>query len=188
MGAAEQEATGETASESPAQSFRRICLEHLSAVAEGFYRDNGVDVEAVERAVETQRRIDLPIGATIGFVGDSVRGTLAISPDNAIAAHSYPNGEPSDEALADWVGESANQVLGRLKNRLLAHGVEVICDTPIIVSGQARLGGIRREVFRITCGGSVGAVNIWLDAQVDDDIDMSTPLEDAAEEGELVLF
>lgn len=187
MGAFGEGAVARIENETPAQEFVRVTLDLLQNATTEFYRDRGVSLTATAAEIEKSRSVSLPMGSTIGFVGDSARGTLAIAPDRSVATESHPTGEFSPEALGDWVAETANQVFGRLKNRLLAHGVELLCDTPILVAGQARLGGIRRPAYRLSFEGPSGNLNIWLDIQVDDDIQLSTDAT-AVPEGALVMF
>lgn len=173
-----------------ADEFRRLALDLLGHVTIAFFQDHGVVVSAAEPTVETERRVDLPLGATISFVSDHARGTLAVSPAEALSLASHPQAQEADEdALSDWVGEMANQLLGRLKNRLLPYGVELLCDTPMAVSGKARIGGARRPATRLSFAGDLGDLKLWFDVQVDDDMVLKANSGDAAHaEGDLVLF
>jgi CheY-specific phosphatase CheX len=83
--------------------------------------------------------------AIIGFGGaedaPSLRGSLILSANHGLLERSCPAPRVagqvgcSAETLQDWIGELANQLLGRLKSRLLAHGVTIQLGTPTTVSG-----------------------------------------------------
>src|SRR4051812_35288989 len=67
----------------------------------------------------------------IGFVGARIRGTCLLAGTRAPLEGSCPEGG----RLRDWVGELANQLVGRLKTKLLARGVPTIVTTPAVLSG-----------------------------------------------------
>jgi CheY-specific phosphatase CheX len=77
--------------------------------------------------------------AIIGFGGDQIRGSLVLSASRGILTSSCPventEGVAASDILQDWGGELANQLLGRLKSRLLAHNVTILLGTPTTVSG-----------------------------------------------------
>ena len=60
------------------------------------------------------------VAGIIGFNASEVRGTLglAMNPEVAIATRLQATQQDSDETqMFDWVGELANQLLGRFKTR-----------------------------------------------------------------------
>ncbi|AKU94384.1 hypothetical protein AKJ09_01048 [Labilithrix luteola] len=86
--------------------------------------------------------------ATIGFAGTKVRGSLVLVARRVTAEALRPNeivsiasigaiGAKTDEGmLGDVLGEFANMLLGRLKNKLLARGVELLLGTPTTALGR----------------------------------------------------
>jgi hypothetical protein len=67
----------------------------------------------------------------MGFVGDSVRGTcLLAAPEGTIRAAA-----PHAAAARDWIGELANQLVGRLKAKLMARGGTIALSTPVVLRG-----------------------------------------------------
>jgi CheY-specific phosphatase CheX len=101
---------------------------------------------ALMRAFGTQVRYD-PAGevehppangmlAIIGFGGLSFRGSLIVSANSGLLERSCPVACAGNEPqLEDWLGEIANQLLGRLKAKLLAHGIVIELGTPATVAG-----------------------------------------------------
>lgn len=72
----------------------------------------------------------------IGLTGN-LRGSLILSIPAALLVASHPtNGTSSDEAN-DWLAELANLLLGRLKAKLLVHGVVIELSTPLTISATA---------------------------------------------------
>ncbi|MDD9941959.1 MAG: hypothetical protein OXU20_13020 [Myxococcales bacterium] len=171
-----------------ADEFRGLSVDLLEASIKAFFADHGVSVALDSAEVETERRIALPLGAMIGFVSDHARGTLALAIEPALASASHPTDGQDDESLSDWAAETANQVLGRLKNQLLPFGITLLGDNPMTVSGHARIGARHRPAVRLGFESSEGALRVWWDVQVDDDMVIGRGGEQATAEGEVVLF
>jgi CheY-specific phosphatase CheX len=80
-------------------------------------------------------REDLCI-ASVGFTGADVRGSLVIMAADEVLAASLSGvarDEATDELFADWAAELANQLCGRLKNKLLRQGVLVTISVPSVL-------------------------------------------------------
>jgi CheY-specific phosphatase CheX len=93
------------------------------------------------------------IAASIGFAGAELRGALVLISSRRLVHQALPRevaDREADEQLADWMGELTNQLLGRVKNRLLRYGVALAMGTPTVVFGNAlsqkdRHKGLRRR-------------------------------------------
>lgn len=93
------------------------------------------------------------MGASIGFAGRELRGALVLISTRKLVTLALPpevQDRTSDEQLADWMGELTNQLLGRIKNKLLAYGIELAMGTPAVMLGsdlsrKDRHRGIRRQ-------------------------------------------
>lgn len=70
---------------------------------------------------------------SIGFVGAMMRGVLTWELSIATARASSGRDDVTD--VCDWVGEMTNQLLGRIKNKLLGHGLELLLSTPTVIYG-----------------------------------------------------
>jgi len=96
--------------------------------------------------------------AVIGFVCPQMRGSLVLSANHGILRSSCPvrtsGVEIDPDTLQDWAGELANQLLGRLKSRLLAHGVTIQFGIPTTVSGL--------ELRVRSCTGLRPSTPLWL--------------------------
>ncbi len=103
--------------------------------------------QAVPDRFESISTNEAVAAGVVGFSGPSFRGTLIMAAPFELIAATRPvraRAEPlarnvsSDWILVrDWVGELANQVLGRIKNRLLTYGVTFEVSPPAALSGSA---------------------------------------------------
>src|SRR5438105_11537361 len=70
-----------------------------------------------------------PLAVFIGFAGRLLRGSLTLVAPFSLLQTTYPfalRAEPEAELdVLDWSGELANQLLGRISNRLAARGIEL---------------------------------------------------------------
>lgn len=170
-----------------------VTLTHrlLGEVVASFYETAGLKATMVGAEPTKVRRVELSRAASIGFVSDCVRGTLLIAPEGDLVRQSHPlaaSGDVSADAERDWLGETANQLLGRLRNQLVAHHVDLLSDTPLFVSGTVRLGGIRRATSVLDFEVDGRPLRMWWDVQVDPELELKQGGEAAREEGELQLF
>ena len=101
---------------------------------------------------------------------------------------------PSTDLLVDWAGELANQLLGRIKNRLLHHRVELVMSTPVGLTG-AKLARAQSSMPRknhIILRATSGAVEVCFEAETDGEIEiLEQPMgaeAGVASEGEIVFF
>ena len=74
--------------------------------------------------------------ASIGYVGQGVKGVLVLAAPRAAAEAwtSAAGGLSSD--MVDTVGEFSNMLLGRLKGRLLREGIPISLATPTTIVGD----------------------------------------------------
>jgi hypothetical protein len=129
----------------------------------------------------------LAVCGVMGFGGKSMRGALVLATTREPLEQTNPNG-----SQRDWVCELANQLMGRVKNRLVALGVEIHLATPAGLSGEnlsPAPGKLRApQVF----AAASGFVCVWIDCEFLDGFELpTTPLpeaEPAIAEGEALVF
>lgn len=170
--------------------FHGIVMQQLDASATELFDSYGQPMSLSGEAEETKRKLNLALGAAIGFTGEHVRGVLAIAVDEDLAVKMNPLPTGSDPgASQDWIGELANQLLGRLKNKLLSVGVELALSTPVVVQGNdLRIGAVHRRATRLTFTNNQNEAAVWWDAEVDGDLVLSESDEEAQAEGDMLLF
>ncbi len=127
---------------------------------------------------------DLLFSGVMGFVGDSVRGTcLLAAPQAAVEAAA-----PRAAGARDWVGELANQLVGRLKAKLMARGATIALSTPVVLRG-VRLSPLpRTDVDPVVFDSAAGKVLVWLEVEIEDDFELGQERALQATEGELLVF
>jgi hypothetical protein len=74
----------------------------------------------------------------IDFEGPDVRGMLVLRQrkQDVLASHPLPRLDRSDADALDWASERANQVAGRIANRLNVKGVSIQIGLPATVYGR----------------------------------------------------
>jgi len=168
---------------------RQCCCELFAAYGVSLVADG-------QEQAEKQR---YGLAGIIGFTGDQVKGSLLLASTVEMIAATFPvkvaSGASTEDALVDWTGELSNQLLGRIKNRLLPHGVSFALSIPVSLSGadleQSRL--VKPSLRRFALRGNGGAVHICLEAQLRGDLQLRTePVSstevDVVHEGDMLLF
>ena len=119
----------------------------------------------------------------IGFVGPGVRGTCLLGAEQQLVTASCRVGNRP----RDWIAELSNQLLGRLKMKLLTCGVSVKVTTPLALSGVqlTPLPRLGQEPLAFTS--DRGAALVWLELETDEGfaLDPERPL--SIEPGDLVF-
>lgn len=127
----------------------------------------------------------------IGFSSDTFSGSLLVALPSGVLERTIP---ALGESLVDWCGELANQLLGRLRNRLLDYGVSIEMTLPVVISGgrfalPAKTRPITRY-FSFVSGG--GRLFVRLEAELGPNVELMRVARTEAgrvlDEGELLLF
>ena len=127
---------------------------------------------------------ELLYSGVMGFVGESMRGTCLL----AARAATVVAAAPADARPRDWVGELANQLVGRLKSKLLARNVSIAMTTPVVLSGVRIEPLPRTSIEPAVFDTATGKVLIWLEVEVDRAFRLDTERPIAATEGDLLVF
>lgn len=151
--------------------------------------------------------IALPKTATVagivGFSGEQMRGTFLIASSFELLARSRPAAlqtpkrVPENErdwvVIRDWAAELANQLLGRVKNRVYAMGITLHVSTPTALSGEALAVAAPSSPHARAHSFTSRGEEVWvcLDATLEPGVDLTQPRDDGAEaarEGDVLLF
>lgn len=80
------------------------------------------------------------IASVLGFSAWQIRGSLTIRAAVSLFEDTHPtargNTPIAQEAVVDWAGEFTNQLLGRFKNKMLAHGLDFQVGIPVTIYGD----------------------------------------------------
>jgi CheY-specific phosphatase CheX len=134
-----------------------------------------------------QRSAPLDCVAVIGFTGSGIRGSLGLGMATALRRELAPDG--SD--MEDWHAEVANQLLGRLKSKLLRYGAPIDMALPMVLRGVRLELAARDELVTYPFEHAAGCCAAWLDVTIDPDVVLA-PTNDpdmcGIPEGEAILF
>jgi hypothetical protein len=131
---------------------------------------------------ESEERL---LSGCMGFVGRHLRGTCLLAATEKTLVDSCP----TQGSLRDWIGELTNQLVGRLKTKLLGCNVEVFVTTPIVLSG-VRIRPLPRGRLEPTIFSSKdGEVLVWVEVETDEEFAFGSLHPGRANiEGEVILF
>lgn len=158
------------------------------------------DIALEERPPTGLQPTRAAIAGLIGFTGESIRGTLMIASSFGLFARSRPNEVQTSQLsefvardwlfLRDWAAEVANQLLGRIKNQLFAYGIPLRVSTPTALSGNALAvaspSSKRTQPRMFVCGQD--EIWVWWDVLLEPDFQLLPQDEQAAAEGDVILF
>ena len=158
------------------------------------FADYGVVVERAQKGGEPGTD-GASFAAIIGYAGQRLRGALVLLVPRDVALALLPlMGAPVDESSAyDMLGEFANMLLGRVKNRLLTRGVVLLSATPTTaIGGALRLpspvnGTATWHEFRAP----FGPLHVRFDATFDEGFALEPVSEQTTPplaEGEMMMF
>lgn len=149
----------------------------------GAYAGTTPTARALEDATPVARVDDDPLATLVRFGEERVWGSsLLIADEGAVLGAA--DGAVAD--AADWLGELNNQLVGRLKNRLLRSGIGLQVSPPIPVVGfvKGRRGTAGWEV-EWPGGRLTGILGLTVAPGI---VLVSDPTVEVVEEGTLCLF
>lgn len=174
------------------------------AIVDGIVAQSVVTLMESRGLAVTQAAAERPARFTIaglaGFTGESIRGTLMIASTFDLFAQTRPEElersklspeDPSDWLLLrDWAAELANQLLGRITNQLFAYGLSLRVSTPTALSGAdlavATPSSKRTRPVVFTAGND--DIWVWWDALSHAELTLALTGDEAAKEGDVILF
>lgn len=131
----------------------------------------------------------LALCGVMGFCGRQLRGALVLATTREPLEVTNPGGVTSQR---DWICELANQLMGRVKNRLLALGVEIHLATPAGLSGENLCPSPGRLRAPQVFAAGNGFACVWIDCELAEGFELpASPGPGASPtlaEGETLLF
>lgn len=172
MNAAERTLTGET-------------LHLVESIAENAVADlfHAYGVPLARGAADKDLTRSIHLSGIVGFSGPGLRGSCIL----AASAEPIHNTIPVDGSDRDWIAELANQLIGRIKNRLLSHGAEVYVTTPVVLRGKHLAPVPRVELPPLTFHANPGNVFVWIELETMPGFSLGPPM-DTVPEGTAMLF
>jgi hypothetical protein len=155
---------------------------------EQLFRDYGLIVEPRERH-EFPASEELALCGVMGFGGKQMRGALVLASTKELLEHTSP---ANRDAQRDWICELANQLVGRVKNRLLRRGVEILLATPTALRGDNICPVPTRLRAPQVFAALGGFVCVWIDCELAPGFEIPIAAEEGTEppvsEGDTLLF
>jgi hypothetical protein len=129
--------------------------------------------------------------ASIGFSSNVLSGSLLLALPTSLVERTLPT---ADADVADWSGELANQLLGRLKNQLLHYEVTINLALPVVVTGgDFKLPAKTRRLTRyFSFVSEAGRMFIRTEMELSPSVELvrqaTAESQASFDEGELLLF
>jgi hypothetical protein len=119
----------------------------------------------------------------IGFGGKGMRATCLLGAEGGLVeASCRVSGRPRD-----WIAELANQLIGRVKMKLVSHGLIVTMTTPLALSG-VRVTPLPRSAGEpVAFTSPRGCALLWLEIETDDDLVLTRSRPLSVGPGDLVF-
>lgn len=150
------------------------------------FADYSLPLERVDAGTLTDA-FDIVFCGIVGFTGDQMRGALLLATSKEPLGRTLPS---SDASLREWIAELSNQLLGRIKNKLVAHGVTLHMSTPTVLRGQHIAPVSSTPIVPYTFSSGGGVVCVWIDVEIMSGVDLTqvTDVPDVMSEGSGFLF
>lgn len=144
--------------------------------------DYGVRLSKVDPGWETQTDDPVLFGV-IGFGGKGMRATCLLGAEGGLVeASCRVSGRPRD-----WIAELANQLIGRVKMKLVSHGLTVTMTTPLALSGVRVTPLPRSGGEPMAFSSSRGHALLWLEIETDEDLVLTPSRPLSVGPGDLVF-
>jgi CheY-specific phosphatase CheX len=155
----------------------------LSAKAYELFADYGVPPTESTAPPDGSRQLC----GILGFTGDRLCGSVVIAATHDVIASSNPI---RDGATRGWVAELTNQLVGRFKNSLFRHGVEVAMSIPVVLTATQLMPLPQTQIAPTRFAVGPGVVTLWLEIEAEPGLELTEPSADSAiaAEGEAMLF
>jgi hypothetical protein len=147
----------------------------------GLFEAYGVELRAT--AWDAMPRGPLTLTSIVGFGGRAIHGSCVLAANTT----SIEETKHVDVPLREWVWELGNQLVGRIRNRLLSHGVEVYQTSTVVIRSESMTPLPSRAFVPLAYESKTGQVFVWVDLEIEEDFRFGEPAQ-AMEEGEGILF
>jgi CheY-specific phosphatase CheX len=166
---------------------RFIIDDIVCSSARELFEEHDTHLEAIHEILEPHDYV-----AVIGFNGGSMRGAIGVGLDHALALRLLGSPDVDRRLVEDCTGEAANQLLGRVKNKLLTYGVVLGIALPILLRGvELRIEKREADVWAYRFAASGGGLTVWFDGHIEADFVLEQSHDEerlACSEGEITLF
>jgi len=177
----------------PAQVVFRNML--MSALTD-LMTEYGSPLQGEPRPVDPAPSAGVRVAGIIGFTEERFGGIVAVQTSPEVVAEIVPGeirGRIDDRVVVDWMGELANQLLGRAKNKMLKYGASFQMSPPTTVTGSALsvTSPVSRTGVWLEADTPAGPIRIMIDFRCEQEVLLSESHSTdhvAAAEGDMMLF
>lgn len=130
-------------------------------------RSHSVSVAPRARSDASDLQPKAEVAGIIRFEGPAISGCLMLSVPGDVY-ELMKQRHPHNATHAEWIYELTNQVMGRIKNRLLQFQVKLRTQVPFVLSGEALDRHRRRPVTEVVYrfGTLRGEITVTVDASL----------------------
>jgi predicted phage-related endonuclease len=159
-----------------------------SAVVD-LFREYGIAVAPVPRRASGASAVDNYLGATIGFSEKSMTGTLNLFVAESLLTTAKQMSGFSFK-VEDFARELVNQLLGRIKNRMLLYQIELKVGLPRMTSQTTAdtRQDTKQERLEFHFRGLRGGVRVNLQGSINYSAIVYSGIRVAGVEGDVILF
>ena len=161
------------------EEFRELFLQEVHAAADELF--SGVKPSfAPRREVDD---VEFRSAGMVGFVSSTFQGSIVVAIKGLESLRT--------RLYEDWVGELANQLSGRVKNRLLRHRLPPYDVSPQVTIRGRELEPTRRSADETLCycsSSPAGDCCIWVTLVVRDTVPLAPHADPPETEGSVILF
>ncbi len=168
---------------SDSQETRAILERFVDEACLSLFGAYGVDLKRV--AVDHAPRHDVLYCGIVGLTGQNIRATCIL----AATEEPISQSSPIPSSARDWVAELSNQLIGRIKNKLVAYGAEAYVSMPVVLRGEHLAPIPQQRIRPFAYGTAGGGVFLWVEFETSPDFVLGMPTDGAVmSEGEALLF
>jgi CheY-specific phosphatase CheX len=164
------------------EAVRQLMRDLTKTCSVELFETYGVSIRAVDELPE----VSVELAGIIGFTRQHMRGAMIVGTTSAVLEKSHASAH--NTSRRDWSAELANQLLGRVKNRMVARGVDVQMTTPLALRGKALTVDDEGQMEVFDFEGLEGCVRVWLDLELSGKVEVRATEEKIASEGDMMLF
>lgn len=148
------------------------------------FADYGLNLSSAN--VSHRPTANLAFCGVMGLYGRGIKGSLILGCAREVLNRTNPAPTVS---VREWIGELTNQLTGRLRNRLLGHGIDVHNTLPAVLHGDHIAPLPRLASTPQHQDSELGGVCVFIDLEFDDSFQADSAGSCATvSEGDALLF
>ncbi len=176
-----------------------MSIEHTVSTIEDLFATSCVELfQGLGCAVSVPDTAGFIEGAPVAHIdagSDDLELTIVLKVPHSVLSLSYPDADNivslDDAKLEDWISELSNQLVGKLKNKLLELGCRIKIGLPTSffdAEDEVEVQGDYCTTYQFDIDSELLECSLYLDVHNMDIVLADEPVMETASEGELELF